>query len=104
MSTFYTFPDPITEAYMKGYIKAKQEEGALFSDVALHELATPYLLAVQEEAMNATKRLRAEARDQQWAHEQHVTSLQDTIDRLLANIDSKRVEQMGEVFGYASQE
>ena len=99
MSTFYTFPDPITEAYMKGYIKAKQEEGVLFTDVALHELATLYLEAVEEIALENTKRLRGEARDQQWAQEQHVTSLQETIDRLLRNLDQKRLSTHGHLLG-----
>ena len=84
---------------MEGYFRAKQEEGVFLTDVILSDLSTEYLRQLEIQAQADTKTLQTEAKFLQWSLETHIDVLQDTLDKLLANLDQKRLSTHGHLLG-----
>lgn len=98
--TNFSFTDDFTRAWALGFVKAKQEEGALFIDVPINNLATPYLQALDEMAKEDTQSMVLEAHSQQQAMQKHIAILEETIEKLRRNIDGKREAALGNLLGH----
>lgn len=95
----FRFTDDFTQAWSLGYIKAKQEEGVLFTDVPFNDLALPYLQALDEMAKEDTQGMALVSLGQHKAMQKHIAILEETIENLRRNIDDKRLSTYGHLLG-----